>query len=84
MSNPSITPPARPTGKIKLKNALPISQASASRAALSADQRHAMIAIAAYYIAEQRGFAAGHELEDWLRAESEIDSAPRGRAPARS
>ena len=35
-------------------------------------QRHAMIAEAAYYCAERRGFAPGHELEDWLRAEAEI------------
>jgi DUF2934 family protein len=35
-------------------------------------QRHRMIAEAAYYCAERRGFAPGHELEDWLRAEAEI------------
>lgn len=31
-----------------------------------------MISIAAYYIAEQRNFAPGHELEDWLEAERQI------------
>lgn len=36
--------------------------------------RHAMIAEAAYYRAQKRGFAAGHELDDWLAAEREIDS----------
>ena len=35
-------------------------------------ERHAMIAEAAYYIAEQRGFQPGHELEDWLCAEREV------------
>jgi hypothetical protein len=35
--------------------------------------REAMIAEAAYYRAEARGFEAGHELEDWLDAEREID-----------
>jgi hypothetical protein len=34
-----------------------------------------MIAEAAYYLAQQRGFEAGHDLEDWLRAESQIDAA---------
>jgi hypothetical protein len=34
-----------------------------------------MIAKAAYYRAERRGFAAGHEAEDWLAAESEVDAA---------
>lgn len=36
--------------------------------------REALIASAAYYRAERRGFAAGHELEDWIAAEQEIDS----------
>lgn len=31
-----------------------------------------MIAVAAYYRAERRGFEPGHELEDWLAAEAEI------------
>ena len=34
---------------------------------------HAMIADAAYFRAEKRGFVAGHELEDWLAAEEEIE-----------
>jgi Protein of unknown function (DUF2934) len=36
-------------------------------------QRHAMIAEAAYFLAESRGFEAGHDLHDWLAAECEID-----------
>lgn len=35
----------------------------------------AMIAEAAYFRAEKRGFAPGHELEDWLAAEAEITGA---------
>lgn len=35
--------------------------------------RHVMIATAAYFIAEQRGFVPGHEVEDWYRAEAAID-----------
>ncbi len=38
----------------------------------SAEERHAMIAEAAYFFALRRGFAAGHEIEDWLAAEREI------------
>ncbi|MFO1401843.1 MAG: DUF2934 domain-containing protein [Steroidobacteraceae bacterium] len=41
--------------------------------AVQAHEREAMIAEAAYYRAEARGFEAGHELEDWLAAECEID-----------
>ena len=34
--------------------------------------RRAMTAEAAYYLAERRGFEPGHELEDWLAAEADI------------
>jgi hypothetical protein len=34
-----------------------------------------MIAQAAYYRAERRGFEPGYEAEDWLAAESEVDAA---------
>ena len=37
-------------------------------------ERRARIAIAAYYRAEQRGFAPGLEIEDWLEAEREYDA----------
>lgn len=38
-------------------------------------QRHTMIAQAAYFRAERRGFEPGHELEDWLGAEAELGPA---------
>jgi hypothetical protein len=34
-------------------------------------KRHQWIAVAAYFKAEKRGFVPGHELDDWLEAESE-------------
>jgi hypothetical protein len=37
------------------------------------ETRHRMIAEAAYFLAEARGFAPGYELEDWLAAETGID-----------
>lgn len=39
----------------------------------SAEERHALIAAAAYQRAEQRNFASGHSLDDWLAAEAEVD-----------
>lgn len=36
---------------------------------------HAMVAEAAYYCAQRRGFAPGHELDDWLSAEAQIARA---------
>lgn len=40
----------------------------------SSEERERCIAIAAYYRALERGFAAGDPLEDWLQAEREVDS----------
>lgn len=36
-----------------------------------APNQEEMIAVAAYFRAEQRGFAPGHEMDDWLQAEAE-------------
>lgn len=43
-----------------------------SKTGLTPEEFQKMVAAAAYYRAEQRGFAGGHELEDWLAAEAEI------------
>jgi hypothetical protein len=40
---------------------------------MDANSRHTMIAEAAYYRAQRRGFENGHDLQDWLEAEAEID-----------
>jgi hypothetical protein len=44
------------------------------------ERRGVMIAEAAYYRAERRCFEPGHELEDWLAAEGEIDGMSTGNA----
>ena len=49
-----------------------LSEVAVHTLAASPAERHAMIAEAAYYIAEQRGFEPGRELVDWLRAEREV------------
>jgi uncharacterized protein involved in type VI secretion and phage assembly len=49
-------------------------------AAHDAEQRHRMVAEAAYHRAQLRNFAPGHEFEDWLDAEAEIEH--RGSASA--
>jgi hypothetical protein len=38
----------------------------------SPDEVRRLIEEAAYYRAKQRGFEPGHELEDWIQAESEV------------
>ncbi|MDY6946211.1 MAG: DUF2934 domain-containing protein [Pseudomonadota bacterium] len=50
-----------------------ITRIAAAVAASHAAQRREMIAIAAYFRAQQRSFEPGHELEDWFAAETEID-----------
>jgi len=62
-------------------------QDEARSGAAGPEERHAMIAVAAYYLAEARGFAPGREEEDWLRAERAIaellagaGDAPSGKA----
>jgi hypothetical protein len=47
--------------------------------AVSEDVRRGMIAEGAYLRAERRGFAPGHEAEDWLAAEAEVDALLKAR-----
>jgi hypothetical protein len=61
MKNTSVTT----TGKTAVADAAPA-------ASIEPDAMHRMIETAAYYQAEKRGFAAGHEQDDWLIAEQEI------------
>jgi Protein of unknown function (DUF2934) len=43
-----------------------------ARAEISSDDIRRQIAEAAYLRAKERGFQPGHELEDWVEAESEV------------
>lgn len=47
---------------------------SAGQISANPEDRHNMIATAAYYLAERRGFNGGCATEDWLAAEAEVDS----------
>jgi hypothetical protein len=78
MSNPTHTNRPRNAGKITLHKAATVRKVSAALQSLTEEQRHAMIAEAAYYMAERRGFESGRELEDWLLAESQLEVAIRG------
>ncbi len=54
-----------------------------SATTITAAERFSMIETAAYYRAERRGFRSGHETDDWLSAEAEVDAmiaAARGPA----
>ena len=54
--------------------AAPARPAQPSPSFVGPEQRAALIAEAAFFRAEKRGFAPGHEVEDWLAAESEVDA----------
>jgi len=66
------------------KPAAPVKAAAPRKAASAVPteaERDSMVRMAAYFRAQQRGFAPGNEWEDWLAAEAEI-SALVGAAPA--
>lgn len=64
----------RPTKKAapRARRAAPQKSAADGITGLTAHERHALVAQAAYFRAQARGFAAGRELEDWVAAEAEI------------
>ena len=70
--------PAKPKAAPKAAaKAAPKAAATVARpkkpAEIPAQQRKHYVEMAAYYIAERRGFAPGNPLEDWVQAEAEID-----------
>ena len=50
----------------------PTARKKKTEAAVASADVGGMIATAAYYLAERRNFAPGHELEDWIEAEKQI------------
>ena len=56
------------------------SAAAGQSTTMSAAERNQLVAEAAYFIAEQRGFAEGRELEDWLEAEAIVNARLEGKA----
>lgn len=45
----------------------------AARPAVTVEQRHNYIEVAAFYVAQRRGFAPGNPVDDWAMAELEVD-----------
>ena len=59
--------PRRPTSE---QRASPMS--TNVGAEMSPEETKRLIAEAAYYRSQERGFEPGHELDDWVEAESEV------------
>ena len=71
--------PAASAGESKTNIASkPNGQRAGPLSPVTAAMRRTMIEEAAYYIAQQRGFAEGRAMEDWLLAEQQIDSRLSG------
>jgi Protein of unknown function (DUF2934) len=75
----AISAPAPKSSKRRADAGKTPAKVTTTTAAVSADERRAMIALAAYVRAERRGFAGGSEAQDWLAAEKEIDALLSGR-----
>jgi Protein of unknown function (DUF2934) len=64
--------PPKAAPKESPKTAKPAVFNSNARAEISPDELRKLVSEAAYYRAKQRGFAPGHEEEDWIQAEAEV------------
>lgn len=66
--------PRSPRRRSTATAATPQPAREAAYGEVTPEQRHSMIAEAAYHRAERRGFEPGYELDDWLAAEKEVDA----------
>ena len=67
---------SKPSGRDAIAENSPTKSAPEIRtdsgANINAEERERLIARAAYFRAEKRGFAPGCELQDWVEAEAEV------------
>ena len=64
---------AKPASKPKASTAKTQATAAQTQALMDIEQRNHYVQVAAFYIAERRGFAPGNPAEDWAAAEIEVD-----------
>jgi hypothetical protein len=83
---PNAVPPAATPPKARVRQRKAASSSSRTTESHAAPtevprppaDRYASIALAAYFRSQHRGFKPGHEMEDWLAAEAEVDQRLRG------
>jgi hypothetical protein len=82
------TAPKTPATKTSLTRTTPARRTPPAGIMLpvSHEERWRMVAEAAYYIAQRRGFVGGDALADWVAAEAEVDAklGHEGRKPGPS
>lgn len=59
---------AKPTTSVEETSTIVVAKAE-----LSTEQRNNYVQVAAFYMAERRGFAPGNPADDWAAAEAEVD-----------
>ncbi|MDP1652147.1 MAG: DUF2934 domain-containing protein [Rhodocyclaceae bacterium] len=66
-AQPAAAPKAKPVKAAK------VAQPASGARAVAAEQRRYYVEVAAYYIAERRGFQGGDVIDDWAAAEAEVE-----------
>ena len=69
--HPHSVPNIEPESEIAEESEQPFSEGAYDE--IEPDLRHRMISEAAYHLFEERGYAEGYELDDWLQAEAGVD-----------
>lgn len=67
VAKPAAKPAAKKASATKLK------PSTAPMPVLTTEQRNHYVSVAAFYIAERRGFTLGNPADDWMAAEAEVD-----------
>ena len=83
---PAAAKPAPKAAAKAAKPTAPVKAAARKQAAPAVPtqaERDQMVRMAAYFRAQQRGFAPGSEWEDWLAAEAEINALVELASPAK-
>ena len=75
---PSAAPKAPKGASNVILSSLSGSKVEVRTGSMGAEKRRLMIAEAAFYLSERRGFETGREMEDWLLAEKQIDALLSG------
>jgi len=66
-------PAKKPAAKKTSATKTVLKPSTAPKPVFSTEQRNHYVAVAAFYIAERRGFTLGNPMEDWIAAEAEVD-----------